>query len=159
APTAATNPAVSGAPATIADVRIANLPAALAPGASVQLRSTLVLKDGTEEDCAAVWTIDNGRVASVSSTGLLTGTMAGYANVTASCEGLSRRGEVKVTGPDPYSLIIVAHDSEVPTDAGLEATMEFLEGPRVGQRISIGSVYTAGVTNVEWPVRVRFTAD
>ena len=31
APTAATNPAVSGAPATIADVRIANLPAALAP--------------------------------------------------------------------------------------------------------------------------------
>jgi hypothetical protein len=132
---------------------------ALSPGSTAQLKAEIVLQTGTVNECAAAWSVDEASVASVSPSGLLTGGKTGYVNVTASCEGLTTRAETKVEAISPYRLIIVAYDSEVRTEAGVTARMEFLDGPRAGESMPTGGVFTNGVPDVTWPVKVRFTAD
>lgn len=85
--------------------------------------------------------------------------MTGYVRVSAVCEGLTAAAETRIEAPNPYRLIIVAFDKDVPGEFGVAATMEFVEGPRAGQRISTASVFGPGVADVPWPVKVRFTAE
>lgn len=154
-----TSPAKAPDGAGTSELRITGLPRALSPGSTAQLKAETVLQTGTVKECAAAWSVDEANVASVSSSGLLTGEMTGYVNVTASCEGLTRRAETKVEAMSPYRLVIVAYDSEVQTESGVAARMEFLDGPHAGESMPTGSFFTSGVPDVMWPVKVRFTAD
>jgi len=114
--------------------------------------------EGGVKECVAAWSVDDTRVATISPTGLLTAGLTGYASVTAVCAGVSARAETKVTAANPYQLIIVAHDSEVPSEFGVVTEMEFLDGPNAGQRVATSWIFTNGIPGVAWPVRVRFTA-
>src|SRR5580765_4429533 len=143
---------------TVTELRITGLPDALSPGSGAQLKAA-VFENGTGKECSATWSVDNTTVATISSSGVLIAGMTGYVNVTASCAGLTTRIETKVEAANPYRLVIVAYDSEVPSEFGVAASMTFLDGPRAGQSMTTESVFTNGVPDVPWPVRVRFTAD
>ena len=80
-------------------------------------------------------------------------------SVFASCEGLSARAETKVEAVSPYQLVIVAFDSEVRTDFGVRATMEFLDGPRARDIIETTHALGDAFGSITWPVKVRFTAE
>ena len=154
APTAPTPPA--NRPLSL---KISGVPESLAPGASTQLRADVTLGDGTTKPCAASWSVSDARVATVDAAGLLTGGITGYVTVMAACEGLTVTADTKTSAACPYSLVIVAVDREVGTEFGVAATLEFLDGPRAGERIQTGSAFNAVASNTEWPVRVRVTAD
>jgi len=139
-------------------LRVSGLLPELAPGAVAQLKAEVVLTVGTVKECVATWSVDDTRVATISPTGLLTARLTGYASVTATCQGLSARSETRVTAANPYTLIIVAYDSEVPSEFGVVTEMEFLDGPSAGQRVTTSWIFTNGLPGVTWPVRVRFTA-
>src|SRR5687768_17547314 len=115
-------------------LKISGVPASLAPGASTQLRAEATLADGTTRQCAASWSVSDTRVATVDAAGLLTGGITGYVTVTAACEGLAVAADTKTSAACPYSLVIVAVDREVRTEFGVAATLEFLDGPRAGER-------------------------
>ena len=140
-------------------LKISGVPASLAPGASTQLRAEATLADGTTRQCAASWSVSDTRVATVDAAGLLTGGITGYVTVMGACEGLTVTADTKTSAVCPYRLVIVAVDGEVETEFGVAATLEFLDGPRAGERIQTGSVFNAVASNTVWPVRVRLTAD
>jgi hypothetical protein len=141
-----------------AELRVTGLAGVLALGATVQLTAELVLSNGTVKSCAAAWAVNDPRVASISSSGALTAAAAGYFTVTASCDGHDAALDSKVEAPSPYNWIVAVFDSEVRTEFGIAATMEFLDGPRAGQQVSVGSVNTS-ISGMVWPVKVRLTAE
>ena len=141
-----------------AALRIAGVPPALSPGGTTQLKAELVFADGLVKECASGWSVDDPRVATVTPGGLMTGGLTGFVRVTATCDGLLATAETRTSALSTYQWIIVAHDSEVLTESGVAATVEFLDGPRAGERMPIGSVFTNGTPGTEWPVRVRLTA-
>ena len=147
---------------SISALRITGLPTALSPGSTAQLTAEAVLDTGIVKECPAAWSVDNAKVASVSSSGLLTGGTTGYVKVAASCNGLTAQAETKVQAVRPYHVVIVPYDSEMyapPVMKPLTANMEFLDGPRAGQKMPVASFYRDGMPDVVWPVKVRFTAD
>ena len=150
-PAPASNPPVT--------LHIQGAPEALPPSATAQLKAEVVLRDGTRKECAATWSVSDARVAEVSAAGLLTAGITGYVTITAVCDGVTATAETKTAAACPYSLVIVAMDREVGTEFGVAATLEFLDGPRAGERIRTGSVFNAVASNTEWPVKVRLTAD
>ena len=155
------NPQVLGNPAT-SQVRIAGIPPALSPGATAQLAAEAVLETGVVKECAAGWLVDDAKVASVSSSGLLTGRNTGYVNVSATCNGVTARAETKVEALRTYHVVIIPYDSEIyepPVMKPLVADIEFLDGPRAGQKMRLASFYRDGMLDVTWPVKVRLTAD
>jgi len=70
-------------------------------GATQQLTATASYKDGTTRDVTSsvAWTVGNPAVASVSTSGLLTGNAAGSTAVTASIDGAASSQPVQVTTP------------------------------------------------------------
>lgn len=152
-------PGTGSATPVIAAVRVTGLPPELSPGTTVTLHAEAVLSNGAVKQCSALWTIDDPRVATISPAGLLTAQVTGYATVTAACEQHSAQALLKVSAVNPYTLIIVAYDSEVPNEFGIKTVMEFLDGPRAGERVTTDWIFSDGLTNIQWPVRVRFTAD
>lgn len=151
-------PTPTGPTPSPSSLRITGVPPALSPGETTQLRAEVTVGDGSVKSCAASWSVDDTRVATVTAGGLLTGGLTGFARVTATCEGLNATVDTRTSAPSPYQWIIVAYDREVPTEFGISATLEFLEGPRAGERMMLGSVFTNGTPGTEWPVRVRLTA-
>ena len=95
----------------------------------------------------------------MSPSGVLNAVALGYVNVSAACEGFSARVETKVAQRSPYRLVIAAVDSEVPTEFGVGAMMEFLDGGRAGEKVPAGAAIANGIPDIEWPVKVRFTAE
>jgi uncharacterized protein YjdB len=65
--------------------------AAPAVGATAQFSATATMSDGTTQDVTsqAAWTSSNGSIATVSSTGVVTGLGAGPVTVTASYQTIS----------------------------------------------------------------------
>ena len=143
-------------------LRISGLPPSLRPSATAQLTAQHVMGNGTERECAASWSIDDPQVASLSATGLLTARNTGYGTVMASCAGLSARGETKVEAPVSQSLLVLAHDSALPPDSCLRATMELLDGPLAGGTVTTGCfgfILPRERYGGVLPVKVRFTAE
>jgi hypothetical protein len=142
--------------AGVSEFRIAGLPESLAPGASAQLKAEVVLLSGVVKECTAAWSVDDTKVANISSSGLLTAVAMGYASVTASCSGMTARVEAKVEARNPYEFDIAVRDSEW---GGIveHVTMEFLDGPRRGEKVQFDNETQVKVP--VWPVRARFTAD
>lgn len=151
------------APPVVSTLRIAGLPGAVSPGSSTQLMAEIV-QGPSVKDCPATWNADNAPVATISSSGLLTAALTGYAMITASCEGLSARVEVKVEARNPYALVLHPYDSELRNDYpessyGVRATVEFLDGPRTGEKVTTTGTSWSELTGVPtWPIRVRLTA-
>ena len=125
----------------------------------MQLKAELVAADGSVADCAAAWSVDDARVASITPAGVLTGGITGYVTVTAACQGRTAQLETKTSTTCPYKLIIVAYDSEVRSEFGVAATIEFLDGQRAGDRLPIEGVFTNGIAGIEWPTKIRVTAE
>jgi hypothetical protein len=93
---------VSTAPAAVATVTLSPSTLSLAPGATSQLSATLRDASGnTLTGRTVTWSISNSFVATVSSTGLVTGVGAGSTVVTATSEGRSATSNVTVTTPSP----------------------------------------------------------
>ena len=135
----------------------------LAPGSTAQLTAEAVLQTGTVKPCAApIWSVDDAAVASVSSSGLLTGGKTGYVNVTASCEGLTTRAEARIEALLRFNLSIHPYDKQLEAPPAMKlvrANMEFLDGPRAGQRVVWEVLEHEPLADVAWPVKVRFTAE
>jgi hypothetical protein len=156
------NPSAPSTPVgtpTIVALRITGLPEALSPASTTQLRAEATLSDSSAKECLASWSVDDAKVASISTSGVLQAFVTGYVTVSATCDGVTARVETRVEGPCPYSLFVVAQDKDVTTEFGIAATMEVLDGPRGGQKVATGSVYGPGITLPTWPERVRLTAD
>jgi hypothetical protein len=95
-------------------------------------------------------------VAEVTSSGRLTARITGYVSVTVTCDGMSATRETKVEARTPYLATIWAYDAEL-SGALVEVTLEFLDGPRAGERLD--SLLRNGIPDLIFPVRVRLTAD
>lgn len=103
---------ISVQPASVASVAVTPATATQFVGRSVQLSTTLKAADSTVLTGRFVtWTSSNAAVATVSSTGLVTGLGAGTATLTATSEG--KRGTARVT----VSLVPVARVDIVPNPA------------------------------------------
>jgi alpha-tubulin suppressor-like RCC1 family protein len=88
----------------IASVTVTPSPDTLDPGASLQLTATARDAGGnTLTDRTVFWSSDNGTVATVSSTGLVTGVAAGATNVHAGADGVMGTAAITVTGT-PLSM-------------------------------------------------------
>jgi hypothetical protein len=75
-------------------------PTSVAEGDTVQLRADAVLSDGTTQTVAASnvsWQASNGVVATISTTGVLSGLQAGVVDVSGSYQRLTSKARVTVT--------------------------------------------------------------
>jgi hypothetical protein len=146
-------------PAVVSSVQILGLPSSLAPRATAPLRAEIRRSTGETRDCTsqALWKVDDPRVATVSAAGILGAIITGYFSVSATCESLTGTSESRVEAAVPYLAKLVAQDSEVVNHAGIDFTMEFLEGARTGERLSRGQLF-AGIHGLVFPVRVRLTS-
>ena len=109
-PAAAVATVTIGAPATSVNV-----------GETIQLAATLRDQSGNALNGRTVgWTTSNGSVASVSSTGLVTGVAAGAATITATSEGKAGTAAITVTprGPRDFAIIGAQFTQGVQDSAG-----------------------------------------
>lgn len=85
-------------PVPVATVAVSPAPTSLMVGATQQLTATTKDAQGNVlADRAVTWATNNASVATVSSTGLVTGVAAGTATITATSEGRSGTSAVTVT--------------------------------------------------------------
>jgi hypothetical protein len=92
-----------------ASLAIGGVPsAAMLSGKSTQLTATLTYSDSSRKDVTATasWSTSNAAVLSVSSSGTVLAVAPGQAEVTASAEGVSSRGSVRVEQPVPRLALL-----------------------------------------------------
>jgi len=95
---------VTPPPVQPVSMSITGLPtASMLPGQSAQLTATLTYSDSSSRDVTATanWSTTNTSVLSVSSAGTIVAVAPGQAEVIASAQGLSGRGNVRVEQPVP----------------------------------------------------------
>jgi uncharacterized protein YjdB len=94
---------VSVTPAQVASVSVTPSSASIRKRATVQLTATATYTDGTTADVTSsvTWTSSRPRIATVSSTGLVTGVRAGTVTITASYGGHTGTSTVTVLGGRP----------------------------------------------------------
>src|SRR5207244_13004142 len=98
--TASANSTVACAPAPVATVSVSPASINLQTGQTSQLTPTLKDANGNVLTARAVtWSSDNGSVATVNATGLVTASGVGTATITATSEGKSGTASVTVTEP------------------------------------------------------------
>lgn len=89
-------------PAAVASISVSPGSASVEVGKTVQLTATLKDAAGNTLTGRTVgWTTSSASVASVSSSGLVTGVGAGSATITATSEGKSGQASITVTAPPP----------------------------------------------------------
>lgn len=94
-------------PVPVADVIVSPASSAIVVGGSVQLTATPRDAGGASLGGRVVsWSTSNGFVASVSATGLVTGTTVGTATITATVEGRSSTVAVRVDQAPVASIVI-----------------------------------------------------
>jgi uncharacterized protein YjdB len=111
------------APRPVADVRVVPEDVTIVLAEEVRLRAILTTDEGEEVDRPVEWSSSNAAVASVSSSGLVTGLLPGEATITATAEGESGTATVRVELP-PLTGIEVrpgSLDLEVDETATLSA--------------------------------------
>jgi uncharacterized protein YjdB len=125
-------------PVPVATVTVAPATASVAPGQTVQLTATTRDANGnTLTGRVVTWASSNTAVATVSSSGLVTGVIAGSVTITATSEGRSGTATVTVTAtvtnPGTVTNLAVASATanavtlsftEVPNGAGAPASYE-----------------------------------
>ncbi len=90
-----------GGSPTLASIAIGPAPVTVARGATLQLVATGTFSDGSTSDLTSgcTWASGTATVASVSSTGALTGQAIGTASVTATASGVTGTATATVTAP------------------------------------------------------------
>ena len=138
------------------DLRIVGVSRALSSGTSVQLKAEASVSSSGRTECHAAWSSDKPEIASITADGLLTALTGGYVHITASCTGATATVEAKVEAPNSYAWDIPVRDAEW---GGVvwHVTMEFLDGPRQGEKVPFENELI--VRSPVWPVKVRFTAN
>jgi hypothetical protein len=141
---------------TLSDLRIVGASRALSSGTTVQLKAEASLSSGGRKECRAAWSSNKPEVASINADGVVSALTGGYANITASCTGVAATVEAKVEAPNSYDWDIPVRDAEW---GGIvwQVTMEYLDGPRQGEKVPFESELY--VRSPVWPVKVRFTSN
>src|SRR5690606_29986944 len=92
---------VDNGPAPVASVQIAPAAAVVSAGQSLQYMARALAADGSElAGRTVIWSATPASVASISQDGLLSALAPGYADVTASVEGVSATVGLTVAGPE-----------------------------------------------------------
>ena len=102
--------------ATLLSISVGPANASIARGTAIVLTPIGTFSDGTTQNLSlqASWKSDNTAIASVDSTGTVTGVAAGTANISASLLGITGSAPLTVTGASPVSIAITPGDSFVP---------------------------------------------
>ena len=115
----------------VASVTVTPNPASVQVGGTVQLTATPENANGTPlPDRPVSWSTSAAAVATVSSSGLVTGLAPGSATITATSEGTSGTSAVSVTVPPPTgtAVLLAAGDIATCSSSGDEATATLLDG-------------------------------
>ena len=131
-----TSPSFARGTPKVKSVSVAPSSASIAIGATVQLTATVSPPSGAS---LLAWSSSNSAVASVSSTGLVTGVSAGSATITASAGGVSGTSAIVVTTTPPPSDVVMVGAGDIAScsSSGDEATANLLDN-------IAGTVYTLG---------------
>lgn len=130
-------------PAAVASVTVALAPTAIAVGATATATATLRDAAGnTLSGRTVVWSSSNTAVASVSSTGTVTGVTPGSANIVATSEGQSGQAALTVNAP-PNELTVQI--SEI-TVNGQPADLTRIAGTiRVASNVTLPTGFTGSL--------------
>ncbi len=123
-----------GGEKTLTAVAITPTPIAIAPGGTLQLKATGTYSDASTEDLTATstWSSSSTTVATVSTSGLLTGVAAGATTVTARSSGVSGTQAATVSGPAVVSLTVTPTSSDITRNGAavpLTAMATFSDSP------------------------------
>jgi uncharacterized protein YjdB len=124
---------------TAASVTVTPASPSIAAGATVQLTATVKAADGSTITRPVTWSTSAPAVATVSTSGLVTGVAAGTATITATSDGQTGTATVTVTQSTPPSgaTLVGAGDIASCVNSNDEATAKLLDA------IS-GTVFAAG---------------
>jgi uncharacterized protein YjdB len=162
-----TNPPPS--PAAVASVALNPTTASIAPGASVTITATPRDASGNALSGRTVsWSSSSTSVATVSSSGVVTGVAAGSATITATSEGQSANAAITVTGIPVASVSLTAQapglnagTTDTLTAIPKDANGNTLSGRTVTwstSNASIATVNSNGVVSGVAPGSVNITA-
>jgi uncharacterized protein YjdB len=130
---------VTAAPPTLVSIAVAPMSFSVAAGATRQITATGTYSDGTNKDITSsvAWSSSNVSVASVGSTGLVTGIGAGTASITAALSGLVANAAVTVPGtvPPPPLVSITVTPATATVIVGstqqMTATANYSDGEQI----------------------------
>ena len=113
--TASTVATVTSPSVTLTGLTLSPLTPSITKGATRQLTATGAYSDGTSRDLStsATWSSSNPAVASVSSSGLVTGVAAGTATVTATSGGTNASTVVTITAATLSSMTVSPANANV----------------------------------------------
>jgi hypothetical protein len=144
----------ASAPAPVATVSVTPNPGSVQVGATVQLTATPKDAQGNVLTGRTItWSSNATSIATVSSSGLVSGKAVGSATITATSEGKSGTSAISVTAAPPASggvVFVGAGDIADCSSSGDQATATLLDG------IS-GTVFTAGDNAYEDGSALNFT--
>ena len=137
--------------APVAAVSLAPSSATIVVGATVQLRATLTDSAGNVLTGRTItWASDNGPVATVGGTGLVTTSSAGTANITATSEGQSATASITVSNVPVASVTVTPATASLLTGqtAQLTATTKDANGNILSGRVVTWSSSNTTVASV-----------
>ena len=129
---------VTVTPAPVATVTVAPSPASVGVGQTIQLTATM--RDANNNVLtgrAVTWGSSNTGIATVSSSGVVTGVAVGSATITATSEGKSGTSSVSVSAASADPVLVGAGDIASCDSNGDEATANLLDN-------IAGTIFTAG---------------
>ena len=148
--TAAITVTTAPPPAPVASVTVTPAPASVNEGKTVQLAATLRDAAGNVLTGRTVtWTSDNTTVATVSSSGLVTGKVAGTATITATSEGQSGTAAVTVVHPPVASVTVAPPAASIQQGQNVQLTAtpkDATGSPLSGRVVTWSSDNTAAAT-------------
>ena len=137
----------------VASVTVTPSPSTVQVGSTVQLTATPKDANGTPLSGRLVtWSTSASTVATVSSSGLVSGRAAGSATITATSEGKSGADALTVTSaptppPSGSAVLLAAGDIASCSSSGDEATATLLDG-LAGTVLTLGdNAYSSGTTS------------
>jgi uncharacterized protein YjdB len=132
------------APAPVATVTVSPSAPNVSIGASTQLTATLKDASGNVLTGRTItWSSSATSIATVSSTGLVTGVAAGQATVTATSEGQSGTSTITVPAPPPPPSGTVADPTQLPLASGQSPP-----SGTYGRTLSAGQTYNDPVSGL-----------
>jgi hypothetical protein len=143
-PVAPTGPSLAKGGPGVKNVTVSPAAATVAVNGSVQLTATA---SPAKAASSFTWSTSNAAVATVSTSGLVTGVAAGAATIRATAGGVSGSSTITVTSPPPPSddpVIVGAGDIASCSSTGDEATANLLDNI-AGTVITLGdNAYSSG---------------
>lgn len=119
-------------------------------GSTLQLTAVVRDIDGNTLPTSVSWTSSATSVATVSSTGMVTGVMAGSATISASAQGVS--GSTSLTVNPPASSIVISGNSNSPLEVGATRQLVATAYNNSGQPVNVNVQWTSsddGIATVD----------